>query len=113
MERHSGLAVGAERAEIVLLGSAATCTIDFLTQQVRLQTPDQTEAQVVNSVGGDWQVERDFIAAVRSAQHGETWHISPDFAEASHYMLKLQALHDSSVAGSFVKLAEIARPPVA
>jgi predicted dehydrogenase len=106
-ERHTGLAVGPERSEIVLRGSAATCTIDFLAQQVRLETAGDPAPAAVEESGDPWQVERDFIAAVRAARRGEAWHVSPDFAEAALYMRKLQALHDSAAGSRFVKLADI------
>jgi hypothetical protein len=107
-EYHSGLAAGYERSQIVLLGSHATCTIDLLSHQLWLHKnaarPDQGE--LINDAGDEWRVERQFIDAVLAARRGEKWHVSPDFVEASHYMRKLQAIHDSARQSRTVQLTD-------
>jgi predicted dehydrogenase len=107
-EYHSGLAVGHERSQIVLLGSEATSTVDLLAQQVRLHkaSADPRDDEVVAGAPDPWRVEQQFIEAVRAARRGEVWHVSPDFAEASRYMRKLQAIHDSATQSRVVQLAD-------
>jgi predicted dehydrogenase len=48
----------------------------------------------------NWQVEQDFIDAVR---HGVSYH--PDFTDGARYMAVVQAVYDSARAGSTVTLA--------
>jgi len=107
-EYHSGLAAAYERSQIVLLGSHATCTVDLLSQQMWLHKnpgrPDQGE--LINDAGDEWRVERQFIDAVLAARRGQKWHVSPDFVEASHYMRKLQAIHDSAGQSRTVHLTD-------
>jgi len=107
-EYHSGLAEGYERSQIVLFGSKATCTVDLLTQQLwrhkSLTRPDQGE--LIRDSGDEWHVERQFVDAVLAARRGEPWRVSPDFVEASHYMRKLQAIHDSVEQPRTMPLAE-------
>ena len=97
-EFHTGLAAGHEQAEIVLYGSAATCRVDLLTQQVVLfpESPASKNGEVIDSVGDEWHVESEFLAAVRAARRGDRWQVRPDFVEAARYMRKMQALHDSA-----------------
>ena len=95
-EFHTGLATGYERAEILLCGSAATCRVDLLAQQVELITPSSQDGEVLDSVGDEWQVEAEFLAAVCSARRGEAWQVRPNFVEAARYMRKMQAIHDSA-----------------
>lgn len=111
-EHHSGLACGYERSEILLMGSAGSCTVDLLAQQVLLhQTNAEKSATiVVDSVGDQWQVERQFITAVLAARRGAPWRVSPDFAEASAYMRKLQAIHDSAAQSRIVQLSADSHP---
>ena len=101
-EFHTGLAAGYERAEILLCGSAATCRVDLLAQHVELfpAASSSKSGEVIDSVGDEWQVEAEFLAAVRSARRGESWHVRPNFVEAERYMRKMQAIHDSARAGA-------------
>jgi len=69
-----------------------------------LARPDQGE--LIRDVGDEWRVERQFVDAVLAARRGEPWCLSPDFAEASHYMRKLQAIHDSVEQARTMPLAE-------
>ncbi len=95
-EFHTGLAAGFERAEILLCGSAATCRVDLLSQQVVLHSAGSTTGELIDTVGDDWQVEAEFLAAVRAARRGESWLVRPNFTEAARYMRKMQAIHDSA-----------------
>lgn len=105
-EFHTGLAAGCERAEILLCGSASTCRVDLLANQIILQSADSARDTVIDSVGDDWRVEADFLAAVRSAQRGEPWLVHPDFVEAARYMRKMQAIHDSTRDSRVVSMSE-------
>lgn len=107
-EFHTGLAAEYERAEIVLCGSAATCRVDLLAQQVELfpAASSSKTGEVIDSVGDEWQVEAEFLAAVRSARRGEAWHVRPNFVEAERYMRKMQAIHDSVRESRLVSLAD-------
>lgn len=95
-EFHTGLAAGFERAEILLCGSAATCRVDLLAQQVVLHSAGSFTGEVIDAVGDEWQVEVEFLAAVRAACRGESWQVRPNFTEAARYMRKMQAIHDSA-----------------
>lgn len=96
-EFHTGLAAGREQAEIVLYGSAATCRVDLLASQIVLfsAAPATNAGELIDSVGDDWKVEAEFLAAVRSARRREPWLVRPNFPEAARYMRKMQAIHDS------------------
>ena len=95
-EFHTGLAAGYERAEILLCGSAVTCRVDLLAQQVELLTASSKAGEVIDSVGDEWQVEAEFLAAIRAARRGEVWNVRPNFVEAERYMRKMQAIHESA-----------------
>jgi predicted dehydrogenase len=103
-EQHSGLAVGGDRSQIALFGSAATCLVDLLAQTVLVYRSPDAEAELVDDVGDEWAVESEFIAAVRAARRGEPWTVRPDFHEAARYMQKLQAIHDSAGQSRVVRL---------
>lgn len=105
-EFHTGLAAGYERAEILLCGSAATCRVDLLTQQIVVHSAASTAGEVIDTVGNEWQVEADFLAAIRAARRGEPWQVSPNFTEAARYMRKMQAIHDSSRESRLVNLSD-------
>jgi predicted dehydrogenase len=107
-EFHTGLAAGYERAEILLCGSAATCRVDLLTQQVWLypESSPSTTGELIDAVGDEWQVEAEFLAAIRSARRGDPWQVRPNFPEAARYMRKLQAIHDSARESRLVSLLD-------
>ena len=104
-EFHTGLADGYERAEILLCGSAAICRV-LLAKQVVLHSAASTVDEVIDSVGDEWQVEAEFLAAVQAARRGEPWQVSPNFTEAARYMRKMQAIYDSSRESRLVNLSE-------
>ncbi|RLT06961.1 MAG: gfo/Idh/MocA family oxidoreductase [Planctomycetota bacterium] len=105
-EFHTGLAAGFERAEILLCGSAATCRVDLLAQQIVQHSAASTVGEMIDTVGDDWQVETNFLAAVRAARRGEPWQVSPSFSEAARYMRKMQAIDDSSRQSRLVNLSD-------
>jgi predicted dehydrogenase len=104
-EFHTGLAAGHEQAEIMLYGSAATCRVDLPTQQVVLFAESSSKSgDVIDSIGDEWQVESEFLTAVRAARQGDRWQVRPDFIEAARYMRKMQAVHDSARDAQLVQL---------
>lgn len=105
-EFHTGIAAGFERAEILLCGSAATCRVDLLAQQIVLHSPASTAGEVIDTVGDEWQVEADFLAAIRTARRKESWQVSPNFSEAARYMRKMQAIYDSARESQLVNLSD-------
>jgi predicted dehydrogenase len=105
-EYHSGLAQGYERSQIKLFVSKATCTLDLFAQQLWLHTATNAQGEVIDDVGDEWRVERQFIDAVLAARRGEAWHVSPDFPEASRYMRKMQAIHDAAAQLRTVRMTE-------
>ena len=54
-----------------------------------------------------WLVELDFVEAVRAAKRGQSWSVSPDFAEGLLYMRKVEAVHRSAAAGHAVRPAQL------
>jgi predicted dehydrogenase len=98
-EFHTGLAAGFERSEIVLCGSAATCRVDLLAQQVELfpTASSSKPGEVIDSVGDEWQVEAEFLSAIRAVRRGESWQVRPNFVEAERYMRKMQTIHESAL----------------
>ena len=57
-----------------------------------------------------WQVEADFIAAVRAALRGEPASarvVSPDFAEGLRYMQKMEAVHAAAATGKAVSPGDL------
>jgi predicted dehydrogenase len=54
-----------------------------------------------------WLVERDFIDAVRAANAGESWSVSPDFEEGLAYMRKVEAVHLSAERGQAIAPASL------
>ena len=107
-EFHTGLAAGHEQAEIMLYGSAANCRVDLLAQQIELipESSSSKSGEVIDSIGDEWQVESEFLAAVRAARRGDRWQVRPDFVEAARYMRKMQAIHDSARDACVVRLQD-------
>jgi hypothetical protein len=62
--------------------------------------------ELIDAVGDEWQVEAEFLAAVRSARRGDPWQVRPNFSEAARYMRKLQAIHDSALESRLVSLLD-------
>lgn len=108
-ETYTGLHSGSDVSEIVISSNDAACRVELLAGRVEL-LPRQgsVKNQVVDEVGAPWQVEAEFIEAVRTAHRREPWRTehqnNPDFLEAAAYMLKMQAIHDSAASGQSVEL---------
>lgn len=105
-EFHTGLAAGFERAEILLCGSAATCRIDLLAPQIVLHSATSAAGEVIDAIGDEWQVEAEFLTAVRAARRRESWQVRPSFTEAARYMRKMQAIHDSARESRLIDLSD-------
>jgi len=54
-----------------------------------------------------WCVEEDFINAVRAADSGASWSVSPDFEEGLAYMRKVEAVHLSAERGEAIEPAKL------
>ena len=66
-----------------------------------------TPAAIAPEMTRPWQVEHDFVQAVRAAQEGRTWSVSPDFEEGLRYMKKVEAILLSEREGCSVRLADL------
>ena len=104
-ESHSGLALHDQANHVTVFGSEGTLRVEF-GGRIQFGRADQALAdwQVPEDQARPWQVEADFVSAVRAAQRGEAWSVSPDFAEALRYMRKMQAVHDSAARCAVVDL---------
>ncbi len=106
LEHHTGLAADKSTAgnELVIQGLKGTLryrfgnTIEFAEAGEELK-----EVDVPADEQRDWHVEEDFIAAVRAANAGKSWNVSPDFAEGLRYMQKVEAVHLSAETGKAVQ----------
>lgn len=110
-ESYTGLWPQPERSEIALFGKEKTCIVDLVVGNVQLHLKQgPTRKQIVDATGDPWQVEAEFIAAVRSARRGEPWQavgqINPNFLEAARYMHKMQRIHDCTESGNAKLLDE-------
>ena len=91
-------------SELWIFGDAGTLTYDFGDDRIRHAALDDTELRDVpipEHERGAWQVEADFIRAVREG--GDTG-LAPDFTTGEHYMEFLEALTHSARHGERVYL---------
>jgi predicted dehydrogenase len=104
-ESHSGLALHDQASHVTVFGSEGTLRVEF-GRRIQFGRTGQPLAdwQVPADQTQPWQVEADFVDAVRAAQCGEAWSVSPDFTEALRYMRKMQAVHDSAARRAVVDL---------
>ena len=107
-EHHSGVAGAAGQDDLTIFGSKGTIRVDVSTSEIFFAKLGEDLAPMNLSADelDDWQVEEDFIGAVRAARRGESWSVSPDFLEGAKYMRKMQALHESAASGRVVNLDE-------
>jgi hypothetical protein len=104
-EIHNGLHTGSDYSEILLFGEEKTCKVNLLAGQVvLLQKKGNADKQLIDATGDPWEVEAEFIQAIRSARRHEPRNVRPDFFEAAAYMHKMQAIHDSAATGQPVEL---------
>ncbi|MEX0887738.1 MAG: Gfo/Idh/MocA family oxidoreductase [Phycisphaeraceae bacterium] len=107
-ELHTGVSLHGHTNHVLLEGSEATLRVDAM-QRVLLGKPGEelAEVDVPTELQRDWQVEQDFIDAVRAARRGASWQVDPDFHEALRYMRKVEAIHRSDETGQRVRLAQV------
>jgi hypothetical protein len=108
-EIHTGLHTGGDVSEILFFGQEKTCKVNLLAGNVvLLQKKGNADKQIIDATGDPWQVEAEFIQAIRAIRRHEPWrteeHINPDFFAAAAYMLKMQAIHDSAAKGKPVEI---------
>lgn len=96
-ERHSGLA-NHDRGEIVFQSDRQVCKVSLSGDRQGVVLKDSAGTVLRSETVGDlWQVEQEFIMAVRYARRGGPWGdacAGPDFFEAACYMHKMQLIHD-------------------
>ena len=100
----SGAAHLGPTSELWVFGDAGTLTYDFDADRIRHASLDDAELRDVpipEHERGGWQVEADFIRAVREG--GDTG-LAPDFIRGEHYMEFLEALTHSARHGERVYL---------
>lgn len=108
-EFHTGVASDTDSHGIQLIIRGLDGSLRYaFGKHIELAKPNQSykKVSVPAKLQRDWAVESDFITAVRKAQAGLSWKVSPDFAEGLLYMQKMQAIHDSARTGKCVKPAE-------
>lgn len=109
-EHHSGVAAHDPVNAAWFFGSEATLRVDFMNGISLGKTGQALEpVDVPADMQNPWQVEEEFIAAVKSAQRDEPFHVSPDFHEGLRYMQKVAAVHESAETGREITLAELER----
>lgn len=110
VEHHMGLAVDASTPgdQLTIWGLRGTLRYRFGNHPPELAAPGKPfePVAVPAHLTKPWRVEEDFISAVRAAQRGEHWSVSPDFAEAYRYMRKVEAVHRAQQTGQAVRLSD-------
>lgn len=110
VERHTGLATDATTPgdQLTLWGMTGTLRYRFGNEiELALRGQPLKTVTVADSEIRGWLVERDFIDAVRLAQEGKPWRVSPDFEEGLAYMRKVEAVHRSAALGQTIRLASL------
>jgi predicted dehydrogenase len=107
-EHHMGLVADTTTPvnEITLFGTEGTIRHAFLSGEIYYGAKGQPleKVNVPAQLTRDWHVEQDFIDAVRKAQAGQPWQVSPDFVEGHQYMIKVHAVHESTRLGRAINL---------
>lgn len=107
-EIHSGVATDKTTplSQLTIWGLKGTLRYEFGDQILLAASGEPLRPVAVPStLQRGWQVEADFVAAVRLARQGkppEQRRVSPDFEEGLAYMRKVEAVHVSAVAGHAV-----------
>jgi predicted dehydrogenase len=109
-EHHSGLVTDKSTAgaRLTIWGTRGTLRWNF-SPTIELAKAGQPLApvDVPENLKRDWHVEEDFINAVKLAQQGKSWKVSPDFEESLLYMRKVEAVHLSAAGGKSVRPADL------
>ncbi|MFL6529598.1 MAG: Gfo/Idh/MocA family protein [Chthoniobacterales bacterium] len=98
----SGINALAGNDQLEVYGAAGTMTYDFGTETIRAGKAgdvDLHEVEITPELEGEWQVEDDFIAAVKSRGRMRP---RPDFEEGLRYMRVVQAVADSRACNAWV-----------
>jgi predicted dehydrogenase len=101
----SGVNATASGDRLEIYGSAGTLTYDFTSDVVHAGKLGDRALHVVDippELEGEWQVEEDFLAAVKSK--GRV-HPHPNFEEGLRYMRVVQAVADSRARNEWVAIA--------
>ncbi len=107
-EIHSGVSAHEREDSIVMEGSRGTARVDVMKSvQFAVRGEELQPVEVPDELLRDWRVELDFIEAVRAARRGESWTVSPDFAEGLRYMKKMEAVSCSARSGATVELSSL------
>lgn len=103
----SGVSRYAPGDNIQLYGSEGTLLYDVAADKLygaRYPQPKLEEMAIPPESERTWTVEQDFINAVRAAQQGQPWQVSPDFYEGLKYMEFVEAVLRSAHARATVEL---------
>src|SRR3954453_9205323 len=98
----SGINALAGNDSLEVYGDAGTMIYDFGTETIRAGKAgdvDLHEVEITPELEGEWQVEDDFIAAVKSRGRMRP---RPDFEEGLRYMRVVQAVADSRACNAWV-----------
>jgi len=116
IEHHSSVSPNTPTHHLHIIGSEKVLRISIVDFHMQLSIADVQSSsefepiEVPKSLTNPWQVEEDFIRAVRLAQAGKDWHlhepstINPTFHDALGYMQKVDAMHRSAATGRAVTL---------
>lgn len=110
LEHHTGLAADASTPgdRLTIWGLKGTLRYTF-GSTIELAEAGQPlkPVNVPAELQRPWWTEEEFIAAVRAANAGQPWKVTPDFTEAMLYMRKVEAVHLSAETGRAVRPAEL------
>ena len=110
-EYHSGISLNENLNQLEVFTDRGTFRIKAMTNLEWAESGNKFHSlNVSEKFKRDWQVEADFIGAVRLAKEGKPPQdrpVSPDFAEGIRYMRKMNAVHRSVNEGRRVNLSEL------
>jgi predicted dehydrogenase len=110
-EHHMGLAADTTTPinEITLFGTEGTIRHAFLSNEIYYGPKGKPleKVDVPADLQQGWQVERDFIDAIKLAREGKPWHVSPNFVEGHQYMVKVHAVHEAARLGRSINLVTL------
>jgi predicted dehydrogenase len=100
----SGINALASGDRLEVYGDTGTMTYDFGTDAInvgRVGDRDLHEMEIAPELEGGWNVEEDFIAAVKSKGRNRP---HPDFEDGVRYMRVVQAVADSRASNEWVEI---------
>ena len=100
----SGVHAHATGDKLEVYGEAGTMIYDFGTETIRagkVGDVDLHEVEITPDLEGEWRVEEDFLAAVKSRGRIRP---RPDFEEGLRYMRVVQAVADSRATNEWVDI---------